>query len=497
MYEAEVHGSVEQVGLLEKLDFDLDISEERYQKEYDIEGELRTISKPTNEVIENRESSPTNFVDLAGQALGLSLYENEGFPGTKMYVGVNRVTPLTRDDAEFRDEVFSEALTLEGLPENGTIATEVDWDLEEARDYQADDGRKVISTPYDLSDYPSELLPIVVRGEFYQDIYEHARNLLIREQDEKPSNEGADDEELALEPLKGQSALAIELDVRQDLAATYQQNTSPSVTISNFELKMDSTFPNLDFTPDPVTYDPDQRRVEWGTAHISAGQTEEYWLTGPANELMNLGTISAKIRGKIPDFTVSGARIDGVYDASGNEFPAEAAPALDVQTNFTASVDLDAAALRGEGQKITEATVKVAQDPDQVFDTLKKVCQQNGIEIQYQEKPGEGIPMVGRDGVWEVNTGEGNHGELRGRRDYNERGIVYGHFTVEGLYTASSEQQEVSAFDESEDRIVRADEGGLETSGKTTVSIRARSADSDLNTEFIGIIEQAFEGREY
>jgi len=80
------------------------------------------------------------------------------------------------------------------------------------------------------------------------------------------------------------------------------------------------------------------------------------------------------------------------------------------------------------------------------------------------------------------------------KREYGDEGVVYAEIEVTGEFTSMTEQSEVSSFDESKDRLVRSDEGGLETRGKSDVEVRARSASSELNSDLISKIKEGLTG---
>jgi len=84
------------------------------------------------------------------------------------------------------------------------------------------------------------------------------------------------------------------------------------------------------------------------------------------------------------------------------------------------------------------------------------------------------------------------------KREYGDQGVVYADIAVTGQFTPMSQNREVSQYsgqtDKAEDSIVRADEGGLERRGKSTVDVSARSVSADLNAELLSTIESTLGG---
>ena len=130
--------------------------------------------------------------------------------------------------------------------------------------------------------------------------------------------------------------------------------------------------------------------------------------------------------------------------------------------------------------------------PTSLFNELIKLCDRNGMNITERSPPDDGVPIEGRQGVYDV-SGD-NAGELDVRREYGDNGVVYAGMEVTGRYTAMSEEKQISTFDETEDRLVRRTGGGLDDAGKAVVEINARSADSSLNSRFLSTVEEALKG---
>ncbi|MFB6296867.1 MAG: hypothetical protein ABEH66_08545 [Halobacteriales archaeon] len=486
MYEAEVHDTLEKLGVLEKLDFDLRITESEYRSQHELSGEIRARGKPTNEVVSNRQNPPQNLLGrLTGGKGGVS-GTGEGFPGTSFYVGLNRVPPFDQDDESFREGFIESATEVEGIPENGTLEMALDWDLSEAERLRSEDNRKMVSESYSFTDFPSDLLPVRVRAELHPDAREAFEQRDIQT-------------ERGLGYFEGKAVLYIEIELKEN-----ETNDPGRLHIDTFQMEMESTFSQNRFDfPRNTTYDPEKRQLQWSNVSVWSGpeQAEDFWIAAPIDRLLSIGDVTGDLRGQIEDYTLSGTEVEGLFDQSGQPFPDRAIDFQDdivQQVNFTASMEIDPGALRGEAQKTSSATISVSSAPQYLYERLETICDSEGIEIRERQPPGDPEPVPGRERVFTISDhpDHRNHGELKVKREYGNQGIVYADMVVTGEYTATTRETEVSAFDESEDRLVRADEGALDTRGESTVEIRARSASSELNSELIGAIEEALSGGE-
>jgi hypothetical protein len=268
---------------------------------------------------------------------------------------------------------------------------------------------------------------------------------------------------------------------------------------------MESTFPDITFGDDDGdrTYNPEQKRVEWRGRPVNKGRTTTYDIFGPYNELIDIGTVTASFRGEIQNDTLTGTQIVGIYDKTGT--PLSSYDYNDTQTRHTISlrgnVNIDPGALVGDTKTHTTADIAIEEHPEDAFERLQAVCQQEGITILDLQNLGEPEPVRGQEDVFEITAGESGDGADRAgrmevKREFGDEGVVYADIQVTGRFTAMSKESQISVSDDSGDRVVRSDEGGLETRGKTTAKIKARSASSDLNTDFIGKIENGLQGQD-
>lgn len=125
------------------------------------------------------------------------------------------------------------------------------------------------------------------------------------------------------------------------------------------------------------------------------------------------------------------------------------------------------------------------------------------MTVLESEPPSDPEPVPGQEGVFQITDSENRDaddtpGQLEVKREYGDQGVVYADIVVTGQFTSMGQNREISQYsgqtDKAEDSIVRADKGGLETRGKSTVDIKARSVSADLNTEFLSSIENALGG---
>lgn len=480
MYTPEIHRTVQEVQLLEQLDFTLTITDEAYQSDHTSDGELRVFTKADDDVILDRKYPPSHPLKSAAGLLGLGGESDSAFPGTRLYVGVAREPPLTQDETAFQDDYSIEALEIDGVPENGVVEFDLDWNVYDAEESVSGDVEMVEREEYDISEFPSEQLPIIVRANLYRDA-KRLRSVL--RSDASEAGRGA-------HRFEGLAALVIELEHRD---AT--ESPDGPLRIDGFRLDMSRTFPQIEFAPERgASYDPETRRIEWGNDTIPAEETTTYAVIGPIDELLSMNRLTATLRGELPGRTLSGMFVADLFDESGSRLGREgetAAVDVNEKVTITAELEIDPSALRGRSQEVSTASITSNTTPHELFEEAVRICDRNSIHILERSPPGEGEPVVGRSGVFHVDD---DPGELDTRREYGDEGVVYAGIEITGRFTAEAEETQVSAFDETEDRLVRRTEGGLDERGRSTIEINARSAASQLNSRFISTFESAFGG---
>lgn len=478
MYAPEVHETVREVTLLERLNFELQITDEQYRSTHDTSGELRVFTKATDDVVLDREHPPKHPLHSITDTILGGGNVHSSFPGTKLYVGMAREPPLEQDDDAFQDDYLHEAVSIDGLPENGVIEFDLDWNVGEAKESRSGDVERMDTTSYDVEGFPSDQLPIIVRANLHRDARRVADT--IRSSDTRGKQH-----------LEGRAALIIELEHRDNAGGA-----SKPLYVDGFRIDMTRTFPQIQFEPETgASYDPESRRVEWTNDRVAPDGKTTYAVIGPIEELLAMDRVTASLRGELRGRTLSGMKVTDLFDESGarvrDSLESGRRPDVGEKVTITADVEIDPSALRGEAKEVSNATVTVDMTPYDAFEQIVRVCDRTGIHIIDREAPGEGEPMPGRDGVFHVND---DPGELDVRRQYGDEGVVYAGIEVTGRFVAETEETQVSAFDESEDRLVRRTEGGLGERGRSTLEVRARSTSSELNSRFLSSIEEAFGG---
>ena len=473
----EPHETVEAVKLIEKLDVQLDVTDETYRSEYDVDGEVRLLAGVTHDVVENRRAPPRGLFDLLGPLVGVG-DGLDRFPSTGVFVGLSRVPPTEQDDESFQEDVETIVADIEGVPTNGTIAFDADWSVSEAETARAEGEKSVLSQEYDIDGMPSDRIPLVVRANLYRDAVE----LTDR------------DEEIEVrQRLEGLSALEIEIEHHSDDARR-------TLRLPRFEVELSSTFPQVEFSPrDNSTYDPESRTVRWTNQHVGAGDTGRFLVLGPIGELLNIETVRARLWGELTNRTLSGIRLAGIYDELGDDFQSTADLETTEKVTITSDIEIDPTALSGQAREVTSATIRTKTTPSALYDELVSLARREGIQIKSQQAPTGADVVTGQEGVYAVTDGEDQNsdsqpGRLRVKKAFGDRGVVHAEVTVTGRFTAVSEESRVSAFDESEDQLVRADQGAMDRRGEATAEVVARSTDSELNSELIETLDAVFGG---
>jgi hypothetical protein len=471
MSKQEVHQTVSELRVEERVASDLEITEEEYRSEFDVSGRLDVVAKPDKRAVRDRERRPRHVLDAVRSlvdAEGGNVFGRDAYPGTGMYLGVSNQLPA--------DESWTDRVEVDGLPENGTVEFDVDWDATDAQRVLADNDASVFTHEYEIASYPRDRLPIVVRARLYRDAVE-----LVRDDD----GSGEENDNLRRrQELEGLAALLIEIEHRD-------VRDGGRLELSTLKIDMSRTFPQIDFDPKrDATYDPENKRVEWRDRTASPGETTQYVVLGPITELLDIGEVTATLQGKVRNRTLSGTRIEGAYDASGAPFVDTARVDVDHVVELSYDIHIDTRALSGEATKTTRSSITVSTTPTDLYDELVSICRQEGIQIRRQKAVGEAEPAADREALFRVE--DENRGELAIKREYGDEGVVHAEITVEGVFTPQSERSEVSAFSDSEDRLVRADEGALGENGRATAEVVARSASSELNSRLIGTLEGAF-----
>jgi hypothetical protein len=483
MYQPEVRRTVSEVQLLERLSFDLTITDEAYQSEHSTDGEIRVFDRADDGVVRDREYPPTHPVGTVVGGLGGS---ESAFPGTTLYVGVAREPPLEQDEDAFQNDYALKAIDVEGVPENGVVEFDLDWGAAAARDSMADGTTRVATEEYDVSGLPNDQLPIIVRAELYRD----AKRILQVLRDEDRDGEGDRDGLRGKQQYEGQAALVVDIEHR-----SLSESTNRSLDVEGLEVEMSRTFPQIQFDPQHgSSYDPQSRKVKWGPRSVRPGGTARYAILGPIAELLDMERLNATIRAKLDDCSLSGVTVAGLFDESGQSARewSGSAPDVSEKTTITAEVEIDPSALRGEAKEVSSSRISIQTTPKALFNEVVKICDRNGINIIERSPPGDGAPVEGREGVYDVSGDDA--GELDVRREYGDEGVVYAGMEISGRYTAMSEEAQVSTFDETEDRLVRRTKGGLDDAGRATLDVDARSANAELNSRFLSTIEETLGG---
>jgi hypothetical protein len=528
--QSEIQRTLDRVEIREKLNLELDITEEEYQSSHEVEGLVRGVVTPDSKVERARKFPPVSILERAVAAAtnSESLARETGYPGTEFYIGVVRGAPTKTEDADHQEGLSRQMFSVEGLPDDDTIKLEKDWTVAEVEDALANNERKGCVKEYSINRYPRDQLPVVVRGKIHRDAREYYQNReerrerkkrrarqqsANRQQQERRVQQNSsvvidDDTRQRIRhnarQYEGLAALSIEVEYRGD-SPEAEVGSNETFIIDNFRAEMESTFPDITFGDEDGdrTYNPEQQRVEWRGRSVGKGRTTEYDIFGPYNELIDIGKVTASFRGEIRNDTLTGTRIVGIYDKTGT--PLSSYNRDNTQTRHTISlkgnINIDPRALAGDAQTHTTADIAIEEHPEDAFERLQAVCQQEGITILDLQNLGEPEPVRGQEGVFEITAGESGAGADRAgrmevKREFGDEGVVYADIQVTGRFTAMSKESQISVSDESGDRVVRSDEGGLETRGKTTAKIKTRSASSDLNAEFINKIEKGLRGQD-
>lgn len=500
----ELRRCVEWVELRENLHLDYDLTEEVYRSDHSVSGEVRALVEPDWDVFRAREHPPWNPIQSLVRRVGAGDGQfGDGFPRTELVVAVTRVPPPTLRDSALRAGVGEVEFDVEGLPENGTVTLDADWSAERARESLTEDRREVVSHEYDVSGYPTGQLPIVVRGHLQRDAREYVENL-PRETRERLVERAVDDsEEAFLERYEGWAVLSIRVEYREDAPEQVVALGEEELSIRNLRMEMESTFPDVEFHPRAgSTYNPERKRIEWRGQRTGPGGTLRYDVFGPMEDLLGMGRVSASVRGYVRGETLTGSEVVRLYDRTGRPIDDRPIP-TGCGVVLTGDVELDPTALRTEDRKVMEASLTLEDTPFDAFDRLERVCNREGMTVRESEPPTNPEPVPNQEGVLEVTPGakgdgEDEPGRLGVKREYGDEGVVYARMVVYGQFTPVSRSHEVAqspgVTERSEDRVVRSDEGALERRGRTTVDVRARSRDAELNQRFVEAVREGVGG---
>ena len=510
-YFGEIHRCLDHVELRESLELDYEITDEEYRSEHSVSGEIRGLVTPDREVVRSRMYPPTNPIQTTVRK---GTKENgpfgEGFPGTDLIVGTTMIPPMTLRDSQLEEGVRQVEFSVDGIPENGTVVLDGNWDLDRARHSLSEDEQKIVSHEYNIDQFPSDQLPIVIKGSLHRD----AREYLEDRYEEGGINHPYDSWESYLQRQEGRAILAIVIEYRKgstegeinpggsperDIAASDEQ-----LFIENFRLEMESTAPNVDFQPrEDSTYNPEQKRVEWRRQKVPPGRWIRYEIFGQMEELLDLGQLSATVRGVINGTTLTGTKISALYDRTGEDLTENGRIHPGHGVVIIGDIEVDPVALRTEDRKVMNATVTLNESPLDAFNRLQTVCERASMTIKDVTEPDRGEPVANREGVFEITKGDSGDGddipgELKVKREYGDEGVVYANMVVYGRWTAMKRDREISQSSgmtaRTEDSLVRADQGALEDRGKTTVDINARARDAELNSKLIRTVREGLGG---
>ncbi len=517
-YEPEIRRTLERVEILEQLDLEYNITEEEFRSTHEVDGKVRAVVKPDSEVRRARKHPPVSIPERIVSSLtgSRSLALETGYPGTSFYVGLVCDPPTMQDDEQAQQGMRAQTFSLENLPMNGTIEMGKDWDLAGVAQRLSENQKITTTHEYDIERYPSEHVPVVVRASIHRDAREQVEQRFgeIKEKIKNSSNRQLTESkkrefDRRARRLEGYAMLTLELEYQAD-SPEAERGGKRNLDIENFRADLSSTFSDIeiwerDGKASNYTYNTEKKRIEWRDSDARPGETIKYNIVGPFDKLINVGHISASFRGSINRDTLTGAEIYGLFDQSGQQFypkRSRGSPefAVDRTIRLKGKLEIDPESLAGDTTTHTTAEIRIEEHPEDAFDRLNTICNREGITILTSEGFTRAERVPGREGVFQYTAGEKGDDDDRAarmevKREFGNEGIVYADIQVTGKYTAVSQRSEVSAFDESDDRVVRSDEGGLEERGKATVEIRARSTSSTLNIEVIDKIERGLSGK--
>lgn len=496
----EIHRNLETVELLEQLQLDFNITGEEYRSTHDVSGKIRAQVVPDNKTKRAREKPPKSILGRISSSTSNvdSLALETGYPQTAIFAAVSRQPPTTQSGEAHQEGLREQRFSVEDLPENGTVKLESSWSVHQIKQALENDEHAFVEHEYDIVNFPSDQLPIVLRAELERDAREYLEDQMRMTNTRVTSR------------YEGQAILAIEIEFPQNAPEAERAGGYGKLEITNFSLDMESTFNDISFLDghqeaNNYTYNPEKKRVEWRGGQISKGQTLRYIIAGPLKELLDLGLLRGQLRGRVKHESLSGTSIKGLYDQTGSQFwsskQRQENAVVDVshQIRIKGKMEIDPDALSGEVREVTKGTITVNDRPSEAFDRVETVCRREDMKIRSTQSPANPEPAPNREGVFQI-TGEENRegddqpGQLEVKSEYGNEGVVYAEIEVTGEFTSMTEQSEVSAFDDSQDRLVRSDQGGLETRGKSEVEIRARSASSELNSDLISKIKEGLTG---
>jgi hypothetical protein len=519
-YSGEIHRCIDHVELREKLSLDYEIKKEAYRSEHSASGEIRCILNPDTELVRSRVYPPSNPIQAAlrsgadeGDTFG------DGFPGTDLLVGVRMFPPMTYRDEQMQEGKQKVEFSVDGIPENGTVVLDGDWHIDDARRSLSEDEQKVVTHEYEISQFPSDQLPIVIKGHLHRDAREYLENKYSTPQEREQIEDQFKSWESLLQRQEGRAILGIEIKYRKGNTDRNNSEAAPErdigasdgkLIIENFRLEMESTAPNITFIPtEDSTYNPEQQRVEWRRQKALPGDSIEYEVYGEMQELLDLEQLSATARGVIVEkeekqiITLTGTEIESIYDRTGRDLTDEGVMIPAHGVIITGDIEIDPMALRTEDRKVMDATVTLNESPFDAFERLQDVCERAGMTIKDITEPDREEPVSNREGVFEITKGDSSDGddipgELEVKREYGDEGVVYANMVVYGRWTAMKRDRELSQSpgrsESTEDSIVRADQGAIEDRGKTTIDITARSRDGGLNSQLIRTIREGLGG---
>jgi hypothetical protein len=519
-FQPEIRRTLERVEILEQLNLEYNITEEEYRSTHEVDGKIRAFVEPDSEVRRARKHPPVSIPERIVSALteSRSLALETGYPGTSFYVGLVCDPPTIQDDDLAQRGMSAQAFSLENIPMNGTVEMGKEWDLPGVEQRLSGDQKITTTHEYDIERYPSEHVPLVIRASIYRDAREQVeqrfgeikRDIKNNPDDQLLKSEKKEFDRRARR-LEGYAMLTLEVEHRVD-SPEADRASSKRLEIENFRADLSSTFSDIEIWEEDekasnYTYSPEKNRIEWRNSSARQGGTIKYNIVGPFNELIDIDHISASFRGEINRDTLTGAKIVGLFDQSGRAFRSGTAQSrgqseCDIRhtIKLKGTLEIDPEALAGDATTHTTSEIRLEEHPEDAFDRLTTICNREGITILSSEGFTSAEPVPGREGVFQYTAGEKGDADDRAarmevKREFGNEGIVYADIQVTGKYTAVSQRSEVSAFDESDERVVRSDEGGLEERGKATIEIRARSTSSALNTEVIDKIERGLSGK--
>jgi hypothetical protein len=436
--------------VVDSFDLDYSVTSSEYGYNYKTTGDLR-VTYPwgfLDDLYKNLITQPEPIVPLFG-----GIVKNH----VGVILGLAASPPLKE---EFLENLYSEAISVEGIPDNGAVKLERVLALSELKELVEGKYELPLSHKYAIKGLPTQLLPIVVEARLIKDASD--------------SSWFKFDDEYASKRWEGLSAIVI-----TPKRGEYVRKMAPKFVIDHFSIKFKNTFPTI-VPRHPIggRYDPINKTMTWDNIEVSDEVAFE--IVGPFRDLVGTERLECEIKATL-GVPISGVHVDKVFDLNGISHKGELT--VNHKTRAWVKINLEPSALTTAETKTVESTMSFSVTPFIAHKALLDCFVSLGAPPLSYDLPSAlrskmHDPVTHKRETYKLTT------NIETKKEYEE-GMVYLEATLNGEFTSVRVAHDLT----DEIRETMEEAGGIEDKGSTDIHLKARSTSRELALDFLREIE--------